>query len=421
MTADTSLRNRPALIGLCLLLVAGTFLRLPDHLFTGTEAPLRALSALHPSPGFQGIGFDENLYRGYVNDVIRHGVTAYPDFAENYVEVQSRLPSAILPPTRFLYIFCSYTWHLMFGSDALASLHNISSFFSILLLGVATFFAWRLGGPRIGLCVGALVACAPTQLHMSQHALIDGFFAFWATLCVWLLWENLQRPGDWRWLLGFGVALALLVVTKENAMFVYIGLLGLLSANMWLRFGTISKGLLVTMFVGPLAGVALLVNLCGSLGTAISVYLLLVSKASVLPYAIATGDGPWYRYLVDLMLVSPVVLVLAVGGAFTLRRTDRPATYLLTFVFASYVLMANVRYGMNLRYATIWDLPLRYLATGCLFQLTSNLGRRSYLWAGLAVALVCAIELRQYRIFFVEHGLYELVTEGLLRAVRILK
>ena len=24
--------------------------------------------------------------------------------------------------------------------------------------------------------------------------------------------------------------------------------------------------------------------------------------------------------------------------------------------------MANIRYGMNLRYANMWDMPLRYLA-----------------------------------------------------------
>jgi hypothetical protein len=107
--------------------------------------------------------------------------------------------------------------------------------------------------------------------------------------------------------------------------------------------------------------VALLVNLCGSLSTTINVYLLLVSKASVLPYAIATGDGPWYRYLVDLMIMSQWCWCSRSPEFFSLKLTEKPALYLLTFVCASYLLMCNVRYGMNLRYASIWDLPLRYL------------------------------------------------------------
>jgi hypothetical protein len=404
----------------CLLLV-GCFLRLPASLFAPEGGPLRLAAALHPMPGFQGVGFDENLYRGYVDNLIRHGVTAYPDFAQHYIEVQTQLPSAILPPTRFLYVASGYLWHLLFGSESLAALHNVSSVYSMLLLALATTCAWRMGGVRVATFVAALMAFSPTQIHMSQHALIDGVFAFYATLCLWLLWENLRQPNNWRWLVAYGVSLALLVLAKENAMFAYIGLLGLVGANHWLRFGTVNRLLLATMFVGPLLGVAILVNLCGSLPATIKIYLLLVSKASVLPYAIATGDGPWYRYLVDLMIMSPVVLVLAIGGIFRLQRDDKPGLYLLGFVVGSYLLMANVRYGMNLRYTNMWDLPLRYLAVVCLTNVSNLFGRRAGLALAVLVSIVCLHELRQYLVFFVENGLYELVTSGLLQAVKILK
>lgn len=421
MLADET-RNRTAYVGvLGIIIWIGLFLRLPASLFIGDDAALSFATAVHPIPGFAGVGFDENLYRGYVDNLIKYGVTAYPDFAQHYVELQTSLPSAILPPTRFLYVFAAYLWHALSGADALTSLHHVSSFFSMLMLGLATVFAWRMAGLRFAVAVAALMAFAPVQIHMSQHALIDGVFAFWATLCLYLLWENLRRPGEWPWLVGYGFALALLVLAKENAMFAYIGLLGLLALNLWLRFGQITRALLITMFVGPLLGVAILVNLCGSLETTIKIYLLLVSKASVLPYAIATGDGPWYRYLVDLMVMSPVVLILAVGAIFTLSRADKAALYLLGFICASYLLMANVRYGMNLRYATIWDMPLRFLAVTSLMNVAQLFGSRAMLSFVLLTVSVCAVEFRQYLIFFVDHPLYELVTEGLLRAVKILK
>jgi 4-amino-4-deoxy-L-arabinose transferase-like glycosyltransferase len=392
---------------------------LPTSVFEET-GPLSALSALHLKAGFQGIGFDERLYRKYVDDLIRYGVSSYPELAEHYVEVQRR-SSAILPPTRFLYVLAAYLWHQVFGSDALASLHNVSSLFSILLLFLAAAFSWRLGGWSAALCVTALMSCAPTQIHMGQHALIDGFFAFWATLCLWLLWENLQHPNKWHWLTCYALALALLVLTKENAMFAYVGLLLLLATNHWLRFGQVSRALLILTFVGPLLGVAVLVNLCGSLETTYAIFWLLVSKAAELPFAIATGDGPWYRYLVDLMLMSPVILILAMGATFSLKIDDKASLFLLLFVVGSYLLMANVRYGMNLRYTNMWDLPLRYLAVGCLTNVSALFGKRANWWLGIFVVAVCAIELRQYIVFCVQHDLYELVTEGLLRAIRILK
>src|SRR2546421_10248667 len=81
---------------------------------------------VYPSAAFTGIGYDEALYRDYVTDLINHGVTSYPDFAEHYVERQQKLAAVILPPTRFLYIFSAYVWHGITGADALLSLHRVS-------------------------------------------------------------------------------------------------------------------------------------------------------------------------------------------------------------------------------------------------------------------------------------------------------
>ncbi len=330
--------RRIHILVLSLILLVGIFLRLPSSIFE-KDGAFSGIGRLHPQPGFRITGYDERLYQKYVEEMIRGGISSYPDLAEGYVELQRRLPAAILPPTRFVYLFSAYLWHHLFGSEALASLHNVSSLFSILLLLLSALFALRLGGWRVGLCVTALMSVAPTQIHMGQHALIDGVFAFSATLCLWLLWENLQRPNKWPWLISYTLALAWLVLTKENAMFAYIALLVLLAMNYWLRFGQITRTLLLLTLVGPLLGVAILVNLCGSLQTAIATFQLLVSKASVLPFAIATGDGPWYRYLVDLMLMSPVILILAIGRIFTLKTDDKAIA--LPFSFRCWELSAH--------------------------------------------------------------------------------
>jgi hypothetical protein len=75
---------------------------------------------------------------------------------------------------------------------------------------------------------------------------------------------------------------------------------------------------------------------------------------------------------------------------------------------------------MNLRYTNMWDMPMRYLAVACVSNLAAPFRRRE-LVVVVAIAILCAIDLRQYHIFFVQHELYELVTAGLLRALQILK
>jgi 4-amino-4-deoxy-L-arabinose transferase-like glycosyltransferase len=420
MTVSQSRLSKINIVILAFILAVGIFLRIPPHTFSLGE-PLHALIGLHPQPAFTQVGFDEGIYRQYVNALIKDGVTSYPDIVERYIEMQNKASGAILPPLRFLYIFAAYVWHFVFGCEALEALRYVSAFFSVLTLGLAMLFTVRLRGSTWALGIGALMAFAPTQIHMSQHALIDGVFTFWALLCFWLLWENLHASHDWKWLTAYAVALALLVLTKENSFFVGFALLVLLLANRFLQFGTVTHELLLVTIVGPLLGIVILVFLAGGFGNLVTSYQLLVSKAAQTPYAILTGDGPWYRYLVDLLLVSPIVLILALGAIFPLNRTMKLELFMSIFVAASYLVMCNVKYGMNLRYANMWDMPLRFLSLSTLVSMVAPLQRYRNVVLGLAVALICAVELRQYYILAVQYPLYELITHDLLRALHILK
>src|SRR6202163_1975442 len=397
MPAQESSRRKIDIFALAIILALGIFLRIPPHAFSPRN-PLRSIAALHPQPAFTQIGVDEVLYRRYVNALVKNGITSYPDLVESYLATQNELPYAILPPVRFLYIFSGYIWYSVFGGESLDALRSVAAFFSVFTLGLTVIFAWRLRGSTWALGIGALMAFAPTQIHMSQHALIDGVFTFWALLCLWLLWENLRAPHDWPWIVAYGLAVAVLVITKENSFFLWIALVVLILTNRWLQFGTVTRELLLGTIAGPLLGVVILVFLAGGLHNLIDTYRLLVSKASQMPYAFQTGDGPWHRYLVDLLLVSPIILVLALGSIFQLDRTKRPELYFTIFVAASYLVMCNVKYGMNLRYANIWDMPLRFLAFNQIVALAS--WAKSYRAAIIAAAVIflAAIEFHQYYI-----------------------
>ena len=397
-----------------------------------------AVVRIYPSAGFTGVGFDESLYREYVIKLDAVGLGGFPEICQLYLEDQRR-PETItkLPPTRFLYVFTSWMWkRAAFGDapprqprtpgftdhdPALVSLHRVACLFSILGVAAAGLAAWRMFGMGMMLGVLALTGFSPVAIHMGQHALIDGFLAFWATMCVWMLWENLRHPDHAGRLTALAVCLAAMVLTKENSFFVYVALAGLVVVNRWAHFGQVTPRLVAVGIAGPAIGVLVLVSLAGGVGQFTGIYQLLVSKAQTLTYAVKTGDGPWHRYLVDMLIVSPAVLILAIGGAFTQLRKDRNTLFLGLFVAFTYVVMCNVKYAMNLRYASIWELPICVLAVAQIHDLTRRCGERRTLATVIIVAALCAYGLRQYLIFFSDFGLYELVSEGLLRAVKILK
>jgi 4-amino-4-deoxy-L-arabinose transferase-like glycosyltransferase len=372
--------------------------------------------------GFSGRGFDEVLYAHYLRQLVAVGLGRYPDIVDSYLAYQKTIPGSILPPTRFLYIFCAYLWHGIFGGEPLAAFHAVSRLFSVLTLLLAGLAArrWVRGG-WAALGVFALMAFSPLQIHLAQHALVDGFFEFWALLALWALWENLQQPRHRGWLAAYTVGLALMVATKENAFFVFVALVALLALARWLGLGEATRALWVLTLVGPLIGVAILANAAGGLPTLCEVYLVGVPKNLHLQYAILTGDGPWYRYLLDLLTVSPLVLILALGMLFQVRRDDKALIFLLVFIAVSYALMANVKYGLNLRYATIWDLPIRVLAASQCVLLAARCGRWQLPVFGALIAGLCAFDLAQYQRLAVAFPLYELVPLDLLHALRILK
>src|SRR5260370_2508578 len=152
-----------AIILLAIIFALGIFLRLTPHAFS-LGARVHSVAFLHPQPAINTIGFDEALYREYVNALSKDGLDSYPDIVQGYIDVQKKLPGSILPPLRFLYIFTAYLWHSLFGSEALDALHQVAAFFSMLTLALATTFVWRIRGPTWAIAIAALMAVAPTQL-----------------------------------------------------------------------------------------------------------------------------------------------------------------------------------------------------------------------------------------------------------------
>ena len=369
---------------------------------------------------FQPAGTDELFYGKYVEFLAQKGLGAYPDLVEQYLLYQRR-GTAVLPPMRVTYITAGVVVKSLTGLEARVCLATVSATFSFLMLPLGLVFAWRAAGPRIALGTLTLMVFAPTQLFMARHALIDVVVSFWSLAALWSLWESLQKPGDARRLAALGFSLAMLVLTKENSFFVVCGLGVLLALNPWLKFGTVNRNVVAAFASGLLVGLALLVVLCGGIDRVWEGYRLFVSTAVQLPYAIATGDGPWHRYLFELTLVSPLVILLALATLARLDATTRPQLFIAIFLVATYAAMASVRYGISLRFANLWDFPLRFLAASAVFALVENVRWRPVLVTTATFVLLSVADFRQYRRIFVEHNVYDPVTPELLRAVDMLK
>jgi 4-amino-4-deoxy-L-arabinose transferase-like glycosyltransferase len=268
-----------------------------------------------------------------------------------------------------------------------------------------------------------LVAVAPLQIHLAQRALIDGYFAFWAVLCAWFLWENLRMPNHPGWLCAFGISLFVLILTKENAAFVFAAL-----AITYLVFqiaGLDRGGSVTVLFVSlgaVLLALIILAGLVGGLGDWISFYQMFVRKSAAMPYARIHQDGPWFRYLIDFLLLSPLVAVFALARLFRIDKQSRADLFWALFLGSSYVVMSVIPYGQSLRFAAYWDLPLRWLALSQLLDCASRFRRfNPVLAVGLTILVFVSVDLFQYWRYFVWGAIYDPVSFQLFRVSGFVK
>ena len=84
--------------------------------------------------------------------------------------------------------------------------------------------------------------------------------------------------------------------------------------------------------------------------------------------------------------------------------------------------MSAVPFGMSLRFAAYWDLPLRWLALSQVLQVAEKLPRIRPLFALAGVILIlAAVDLFQYWRYFVHAQIYDPVSFQLLHASRLIK
>ena len=369
-------------------------------------------------------GFDENVYQIYLEHLQQAGGIAHYGEIVRYYEVgQEQTHDAIVHPLRMVYLVVSYGWMRLFHVQPLAALHAVSALAGVLHLLVAGVFAWRLGGRRFLAGVLMLTAFAPLQICLAQRALVDGIYAMEALLCLWLLWENLQSTNDWRWLAAYGVSLFLLVMTKEYAAFAVLAFFCILVINRWARFGKATPALFAVTVAGPALAVVVLAAYAGGPAAFIHLYTELIQKSRTLDYAIYLQDGPWCRYLLDFMLVTPVVMLLAIGRTFQISGRNKGDLFCLLFIVFTYLPMANVSRGMSLRFAGFWDVPLCWLAFSQLAVMARQAPHRWKVTTLVATTvLVCGVEFWQFERIFtdvVQPPVYDPITLHLLRAVKI--
>jgi len=362
--------------------------------------------------GPERTGYDEAVYRAYAQLIgerglegIRAAVAAWPQ--------NEFLNKGSLPYRLFYLLPCVGICKLL-GGYTTSHIAVLSLLFGLATVVVTLLLARRWVGPVYGLLATLLVVVSPLGTLLSRRALQDTCFAFLVALAL-LLFDRYcrgeRRRSDLWWL---GAALVAGFLTKETMLFLYPAFL---LAGLWVaRDGWRDKLPVVVPFVvAPVIHLAVVVWLSGGFQICLDTYRSYAAMQEKIPYALAYQNGPWFRYLVDLMLVSPLTMLLAVIGAALPSRSPRAV---LVFTLAALAVMSAISI-LNVRFILFLDPCLRmYAVLGAVALARQASATPRLQCAAMLLLFVVVIggDLFQFYRLFDAAGVYDPVTAELIRA-----
>ncbi len=366
-------------------------------------------------------GFDESVYTHYGEVLGRGGIAGVRAVSERWALDETLRLGPL--PFRVAFIGTGALVCRLLGDYTPFGFALVSCLGGLALILASLLLARRwLAHPTAVIVAGLLCTVSPLATGLSRRALQDSGFAALVILAFWSLDRFIERRQRLDALV-LGIVLFLGFLTKESMLFVYPLLLVLFLAREGHHRREGLGVLLAALAVAPLAALGVMITMAGSFKVLYATYSTYSELQHTIPYAVAYQRGPWFRYVVDFLLISPaVVLLVGVSGMARDIFVKQGRVVLGAVLIAGLVVFACLPL-MNLRIVLFLDTPLRILAAGGIVALGCKLGKTPrqgmLISAGLA-AIVMLLDLVQFHTFFIRAGVYDPVTVNLVKALEFM-
>jgi 4-amino-4-deoxy-L-arabinose transferase-like glycosyltransferase len=351
---------------------------------------------------------DETIYMLYTKALAAG--SGYPYIIRVFVDDRGMW---VLPnPLRWSYLGATTLFASILGEPAYETLATLSTVAGIAAVILAYWIAGELFGSNVALIATAIVATSPLQLALGRRALADEFYcalvlASIASLILYL------RDAKTLWLIAWIVTTTLTFAAKEQFLFIYPVVL----LYWWLTTRRVTFTTLAQWALPPFLFFAVFCLLARDV-TSFFRIAHIITSAMTAPYAAAYQSGPPQRLIIDSLAVAPIITMLAIAAiAIIALRRDAftPAHRYLAVLVGGFIAVHAILPSQNLRYIVCADPLLRILVAAFI---AIELRDRTRVVITLLV-INAAVELALFHRIFITGGVYDPVTQNLLRALRM--
>jgi 4-amino-4-deoxy-L-arabinose transferase-like glycosyltransferase len=272
-----------------------------------------------------------------------------------------------------------------------------------------------------------VVASSPLMLGMSRVALNDSMLNLFWGCSVWAFMDlvNKRTTGKLALLVVF-LTFSLLIKEASVLLIFFMIVFSLCFARFYkVRVHVRDVAVLSIVPLVITAVVYLLVS--GGPGHCMALlhamYLThFVDQAN--PYALKYSAGPWFRYFVDLLMISPVIFLIAAGyaGHLIIRRSRDWKHMCLLIYFASvYLPLSLLQHTKVVRYVINLEMVLAVFCVSGILELFKRHFQEDNLKGALWVLiLVCTVSYNLFYDVFVHNGLLDPITFNLAQIQRFI-
>ena len=328
-----------------------------------------------------GPSSDEGYYYKYASLVVHQGHGAFNDLISWYASSnQARMHPA---PIRVGYILLSAFLFKLFGVENFGILGLISTLSFILFLYVCFYYVRKYFDLDTALLAVLFLASSPLMLGLSRRALVDSPVNLLWGLAVWLFLDVLIKPNRFSYVY-FLIILFAAITFKETSIilipfFVMAGIIGRRKG------ATIKTFQIWGILICPLIFIFLFYGwVYGGLGplraAVIAIAKTHFSSHYPNPYAIYYCSGPWFKYVLDFLLLTPIVTLLFIGyaGYLCVHRMalDFKKTYFMLYFVYVYGILSSLPHTKVGRFVVNLEMVMGLFAVLMLVEVSKRLDDR---------------------------------------------
>jgi len=308
---------------------------------------------------------DEGYYFHYAQKISQKGPDGFKELLSWFVhDPKAKFHPA---PSRAGYILSSAFLFKLFGSSYFVlGAFSACCFVAFLILNF--YYIRKFFDLDTALLTCLFLSSSPLMLGMARRALIDSPLNLLWGACVWLLFDFLFEGQIFKFVI-FIFIFTLSLFFKEGSFillpFFVLSLFFFLPENKRFFWPLTA----VVCFVPLLLLVGVSILLLGGWGIVYKQTLTLLyiyrHIGEFNPYVAHYCTGPWYRYILDFVILTPVISLLAFGYAFYFLLTgcqDIKGKFFLLYGAALYVLLSIFQNNQDVRFAINLEMVLSLFA-----------------------------------------------------------